>query len=138
MGPLCWRGDAWVRILGVVLPAVWSTTMSMDLFGTVMEGIVRAGREAGRVRFIGEVQARLVGLRLARRARRDALANEVLTLYRRNAIHHPSLVPLCRELDEVEQEMERLEAALERARGGAAPRPTPPIVTEITRGRANE
>ena len=103
-----------------------------------MEGLVRAGREAGRVRFIGEVQARLVGLRLARRARRDALAAEVLTLYRRNAIHHPSLVPLCRALDEVEQEMERLEAALERARGSAAPRPTPPIVTEITRGRANE
>jgi hypothetical protein len=110
----------------------------MDLFDTVMEGIVRAGREAGRVRFIGEVQARLVGLRLARRARRDALANEVLALYHRNAIHHPALVPLCRELDEVEQEMERLEAALERARGSAAPRPTPPIVTEITRGRANE
>jgi hypothetical protein len=76
----------------------------MDLFDTVMEGIVRAGREAGRVCFIGEVQVRLVGLRLARRMRRDALANEVLTLYRRNAIHHPSLVPLCRELDEVEQE----------------------------------
>jgi hypothetical protein len=112
--------------------------MSMDLFGTVMEGIVRAGREAGRVRFIGEVQARLVGLRLARRARRDALANEVLTLYRRNAIHLRSLVPLCRELDEVEQEIERLEAALERARGNAAPRPTPPTVTEITHGRANE
>ena len=110
----------------------------MDLFDTVMEGIVRAGREAGRVRFIGEVQARLVGLRLARRARRDALASEVLALYRRNVIHHPSLVPLCRELDEVEREMERLEAALERARGGATPRPTPPTVTEITRGRANE
>jgi hypothetical protein len=47
-------------------------------------------------------------------------------------------VPLCRELDEVEQEIERLEAALERARGNAAPRPTPPTVTEITRGRANE
>ena len=110
----------------------------MDLFDTVMEGIVRAGREAGRVRFIGEVQARLVGLRLARRARRDALANEVLALYHRNAIHHPSLVPLCRELDEVEQEIERLEAALERARGSSAPRPTPPTVTEITRGRPNE
>jgi hypothetical protein len=40
----------------------------MDLFDTVMEGLVRAGREAGRVRFIGKVQARLVGLRLARRA----------------------------------------------------------------------
>src|SRR5947209_19840700 len=89
----------------------------MDLFDTVMEGIVRAGREAGRVRFIGEVQARLVGLRLTRRARRDALANEVLALYRRNVIHHPSLVPLCRELDAVEQEIERLDAALERARG---------------------
>jgi len=110
----------------------------MDLFDTVMEGIVRAGREAGRVRFIGEVQTRLVGLRLARRARREALANEVLTLYRRNAIHLPSLVPLCRELDEVEQEIERLEAALARARGHVASRPTPPTVTEITRGRANE
>jgi hypothetical protein len=110
----------------------------MDLFDTVMEGIVRAGREAGRVRFIGEVQARLVGLRLARRGRRDALANEVMDLYRHHAIHHPNLVPLCRELDEVEQEIERLEAALERARGGAAARPTPPTVTEITRGQANE
>src|SRR5436305_13634847 len=99
--------------------------MSMDLFDTVMEGIVRAGREAGRVRFIGEVQARLVGLRLARRGRRDALANEGLALYRRHAIHHPALVPLCRVLDEVEQQIERLEPALQRAQAGAAPRPPP-------------
>src|SRR5205085_8322708 len=100
-GPPCWRGDAWVRILGVVLPASWSTTMSMDLFDTVMEGIVRAGREAGRVRFIAEVQTRLVGSRLVRRARRQALANAVLTLYRRNPFLLPSLAPLCRELEDV-------------------------------------
>ena len=41
----------------------------MDLFDTVKDGIVRAGREAARVRFIGEIQARLVSLRLARRSR---------------------------------------------------------------------
>lgn len=106
--------------------------MSMDLFDSVMGGIVRAGREAGRVRFIGEVQARLVGLRLARRGRRDALANEVMELYRRNAIHHPSLVPLCREVDQTDGEIERLETALARARGSEPPRPSSPVVTEIT------
>ncbi len=104
----------------------------MDLFDTVKDGIVRAGREAARVRFIGEVQARLVGLRLARRGRRDALVDETLTLYRRNALQHPTLTPLCHELDEIDSEIERLEAALARARGSAEPRPTPPVVTEIT------
>lgn len=105
----------------------------MDLFDSVMGGIVRAGREAGRVRFIGEVQARLVALRLARRSRRDALTAEVLALYRANAIQHPALTPLCRELDELEQEIERLEAAIERARGNPVPRSSTPVVTEITR-----
>ncbi len=105
----------------------------MDLLDTVKDGIVRAGREAARVRFIGEVQARLVGLRLARRSRRDLLVDEVLALYRRNGIHHPTLVPLCRELDELDGEVERLEAALARARGSAEPRPGSPVVTEITR-----
>ena len=90
------------------------------------------------MRFIGEVQARLVGLRLARRSRRDLLADEVLALYRRNAIHHPALVPLCRELDELDGEMERHEAALARARGTAEPRPGSPIVTEITRTRQGQ
>ena len=104
----------------------------MDVLDTVMDGIVRAGREAGRVRFIGEVQARLLALRLARRGRRDALAQQVLALYRRDALHHPALSPLCRELDELEQEAERLEAALARARGNQAPRPSSPVVTEIT------
>ncbi len=103
----------------------------MDLLDTVKDGIVRAGREAARVRFIGEVQARLVGLRLARRGRRDALVDEALSLYRRGVIHHPALVPLCRELDTIDGEIERLEAALSRARGTAEPRPTPPVVTEL-------
>jgi hypothetical protein len=107
----------------------------MDLFDSVMDGIARAGREAGRVRFIGEVQARLVGLRLARRSRRDALVNEVLALYRRHAIQHPTLTPLCRELDEIDQEIERLDAALARARGNAGARPTSPVVTDITTRR---
>ena len=106
--------------------------MSMDIFDSVMGGIVRAGREAGRVRFIGEVQARLVGLRLARRGQRDALANEVMELYRRNAIHHPSLVPLCRQVDATDAEIDRLEAALARARGNESSRPSSPVVTEIT------
>jgi hypothetical protein len=104
----------------------------MDLFDSVMGGIVRAGREAGRVRFIGEVQARLVALRLARRGQRDAVANEVMELYRRDAIRHPSLTPLCRQLDATDAEIERLEAALARARGNEASHPASPIVTEIT------
>lgn len=104
----------------------------MDLLDTVKGGIVRAGREAARVRFIGEVQARLMALRLSRRGRRDLLADEVLALYRRNAIHHPALVSLCREVDEIEAEIERLEAAVARARGAAEPRPSSPIITEIT------
>ncbi len=108
----------------------------MDLFDTVKDGIVRAGREAARVRFIGEIQARLVSLRLARRSRRDALVQEVMALYRRNAIHHPSLAPLCRELDEIDLDIERLEAALTRARGAAPQRPpAPPTVTEISQQR---
>ena len=104
----------------------------MDLFDSVMGGIVRAGREAGRVRFIGEVQARLVALRLARRGQREAVANEVMELYRHDAIRHPSLTPLCRQLDATDAEIERLEAALARARGNEASRPSSPIVTEIT------
>lgn len=107
----------------------------MDLLDTVKDGIILAGREAARVRFIGEIQARLVALRLARRGRRDALVQEIMTLYRRNAIHHPSLVPLCRDLDEVDTDIERLEEALARARGNPTTRPTPPTVTEITRPR---
>lgn len=103
----------------------------MDLFDTVKDGIVRAGREAARVRFIGEVQARLVGLRLARRGRRDALVDEALSLYRRGGVQHPTLAPLCRELDGIDGEIERLEAAMARARGAAETRPTPPVVTEI-------
>lgn len=109
--------------------------MSMDLFDTVKDGIVRAGREAARVRFIGEIQARLVSLRLARRSKREAVVNEVLSLYRRNGIQSPSLLPLCRDLDEIERDVERLEAALARARGSASPRPTTPTVTEITHHR---
>jgi len=103
----------------------------MDLFDSVKDGIVRAGREAARVRFIGEVQARLVALRLARRSRRDALLDELLILYRRNAIHHPALVPLCREVDVIDAEIEHLESAMARARGTAEPRPSSPVVTEI-------
>ena len=103
----------------------------MDLMDTVKDGIVRAGREAARVRFIGEVQARLVGLRLARRGRRDLLVDETLSLYRRGAIQHPTLAPLCGEIDSIDGEIERLEAALARARGTAAPRPTPPVVTAL-------
>lgn len=105
----------------------------MDLVDSVKTGIVRAGREAARVRFIGEAQARLVALRLARRSRRDALIEEVLDLYRHNAIHHPALVPICRELDEINNEIERIEAAVARARGNAEQRPSSPVVTEITR-----
>lgn len=105
----------------------------MDLVDSVKTGIVRAGREAARVRFIGEAQARLVGLRLARRARRDALVDEVLDLYRRNSIHHPALVPICRELEEINGEMERIEAAVARARGNPDPRPSSPVITEISR-----
>lgn len=104
----------------------------MDLFDSMMEGIVRAGREAGRIRFIGEVQARLVALRLTRRGHRDALAAEVLALYRKNALALPTLTPLCRALDEVEQEIDRLEAAQARARGARTPRTVTPVVTEIS------
>ena len=105
----------------------------MDVFETMKDGLVRAGREAARVRFIGEVQARLVTLRLTRRARRDTLVEQTLELYRRNAIQHPALVAACRELDDIDQEIDRLEAAITRARGSPPGRPRSPTVTEISR-----
>ncbi len=97
----------------------------------MMDSLVRAGREAGRVRVIAEVQARLVPLRLSRRSQRDRLAAAVLALYRKNAITDPELRAACRELDETEQEIEHLEAVMARARGDAPP-PAAPVVTEIT------
>jgi len=110
----------------------------MDIMDSVKDGIVRAGREAARVRFIGEAQARMVTLRLLRRGRRDAVVDEVLRLYRRNAIGQPSLVPPCRELDEINDEIDRLEAGITRARGGGAPRPSSPVVTELDHPRRPE
>lgn len=98
---------------------------------SVRDGIIRAGREAARVRFMGEAQARLMTLRLARRSRRDALTSEVLDLYRRNQIHQPSLIRFCQDLDAVESEIDRLEAALARARGTTENRPSTPVVTEL-------
>lgn len=103
------------------------------------DGIVRAGREAGRVRVIGEAQARLVALRLTRRSKRDALADEVLALYRRGALRHPALDPLCIELESVQDDIERLEDVLARARGATPePRPSSPVVTEITHPRQQD
>ncbi len=110
----------------------------MDIMDSVKDGIVRAGREAARVRFIGEAQARLVTLRLLRRGRRDAVVDEALRLYRRNAIGQPSLVPLCRELDDIDNEIDRLEAGMARARGGAPSRPSSPVVTELDHPRRPE
>ncbi len=104
----------------------------MELFDAMMEGLVRAGREAARVRFIGEVQARLLALRLARRSKRDDVVDHVLDMYRRQAITDPTLTALCRELDTVDQEIERLDAALGRARGNQPTRPSTPVVTEVT------
>ncbi len=104
----------------------------MELFDSMMEGLVRAGREAARVRFIGEVQARLLALRLARRSKRDNVVDHVLDMYRRQAITDPTLTALCRELDTVDQEIERLDAALGRARGNQPTRTSTPVVTEVT------
>lgn len=111
----------------------------MDFFGGMKDGIVRAGREAARVRFIGEVQARLLALRLTRRTQRDAVVTEALRLYRRNAVTQAPLVPLLRDLSAMEDEIERLEAALARARGNATTPSDPrtPTVTELDRPRPN-
>jgi len=107
------------------------TLSGMDLMDSVRDGIIRAGREAARVRFMGEAQARLVTLRLTRRSRRDALTSEVLDLYRRNQIHQPTLLRFCQDLDAVENEIERIEAALSRARGTTESRPATPVITEL-------
>jgi hypothetical protein len=107
--------------------------LAMDLYDSMRESLIRAGREAARVRFIGEVQARLVALRLARRSLRDDLVQQTLELYRRNAIQHPELAAACRELDLIDQDIDRLQAAVGRARGGDAYRPKSPTVTDITR-----
>jgi len=103
----------------------------MDLMDSVRDGIIRAGREAARVRFIGEAQARLMTLRLTRRARREAVTTEALDLYRRNQIQQQSLLRYCQDLDAVENEIERVEAALARARGTTESRPSTPVITEL-------
>ena len=103
----------------------------MDLLDSMKDGIGRAVREATRVRYIAEIQARLLALRLTRRARRDALVDKALYLYRANCMQHADIQPLCADLDNTDRDIDRLLAALDRARGNPLTQSST-TVTEIT------